>query len=89
MGLSNNAIDIRGPFQLPLMDGKEVVAKYASLSITQESSVVATPQPPIQIEALNPKSDWKQVYHTCSGNYPKMEIKLGNDNIERYLQSYY
>ncbi len=89
MGISDNVIDIRGNFLIPLMDGNEVVAKYASLTISQESSVVANPQPPSQIEVLNSKSDWKQVFCTGSGNYPKITIILSDDNIEDYLNSYY
>ena len=89
MGVSDHSVDIRGNFSLPLMDGKEVYAKYASLAVTKETSRIGCPQPPKPVDPNRADSDLTQQYTQISGNLPRMHIRMTNDNFERYSRDYY
>ena len=89
MGVSNHSVSISGYFTLPLMDGKEMYAKYASLAITKETSKIGTPQPPSPVDSNRSDSDWKQAYTQTPGNLPRLQLQIDNDNIERYCRDYY
>ena len=89
MGVSDHSVDIRGDISLPLMDGKEVYAKYASLAVTKETSRIGCPQQPTQVVPNRADSDWRHHYTQVPGNIPRLFIRIDNDNFERYSRDYY
>ena len=89
MGVSNHSVSINGLFRLPLMNGKEFWAKYASLAVTKETSRIGCPQLPNQVDPNRADSDWTHHYVQIPGNLKRLLLRIDNNNVESYRHDYY
>ena len=86
MGVNLGSVDIRGNIALPLLDGKEFLATYASITLTKESPNIGDPQPIKQPYGTN---DFIHAYNHPGGNLPLLHLRMNCTNKEKYEKVYY
>ncbi|MCQ2225864.1 MAG: RHS repeat-associated core domain-containing protein [Paludibacteraceae bacterium] len=86
MGEIFYTVDIRGNFALPLLDGKEFRATYASIAISKQSPIVGNPQP---IKPVLGTNDFTHTYNHPGGNLPLLHLRMDCANMEKYEKVYY